>query len=73
MATYVTRLAQSMGTFDVSVGRRLGVVAADLIAMLVQERSGKLNPQAPESAHAMLALTKEYISGIWPIPACHRR
>ncbi|MET7354680.1 helix-turn-helix domain-containing protein [Streptomyces mirabilis] len=61
VARYLTRLAQGMGPFDVSVRRRLGIIATDLLALLVQERSGKLNPQAPESAHAMLALIKEYI------------
>ncbi|WP_413812496.1 helix-turn-helix domain-containing protein [Streptomyces sp. OE57] len=61
VAAYLTRLAQSMGTFDVSVRRRLGIIATDLLALLVQERSGKLNPQAPGSAHAKLALIKEYI------------
>ncbi|GKQ34086.1 helix-turn-helix domain-containing protein [Streptomyces sp. A012304] len=62
VATYVTRLAQGMGTYDASVGPRLGVVARDLLAMLVQERSGALNPHAPESASGMLALIKEYIA-----------
>ncbi|MET9969952.1 helix-turn-helix domain-containing protein [Streptomyces sp. NPDC006356] len=61
VATYLTRLSQGMGTFDVSVRRRLGIIATDLLALLVEERSGKLNPQAPGSAHAMLALIKEYI------------
>ncbi|WP_327371146.1 helix-turn-helix domain-containing protein [Streptomyces sp. NBC_01217] len=61
VATYLTRLARGMGTFDVSVRRRLGTIATDLLALLVQERSGKLNPQVPDSANAVLALIKEYI------------
>ncbi|MEV1076966.1 helix-turn-helix domain-containing protein [Streptomyces sp. NPDC050211] len=59
--TYLTRLAQGVGAFDVSLRRRLGIIATDLLTLLLQERSGKLNPQAPESAHAMLALIKDYI------------
>ncbi|WP_442819091.1 helix-turn-helix domain-containing protein [Streptomyces sp. NBC_01235] len=61
VATYLTRLAQGTEALDVSVRRRLGIIATDLLALLVQERSGKLNPQAPESANAILTLIKENI------------
>ncbi|MDN3027203.1 helix-turn-helix domain-containing protein [Streptomyces sp. S.PB5] len=61
VATYLTRLAQGTGPSDGPVRRRLGLVATDLLALLIHERSEKLNPQSPDSAHAMLALIKEYI------------
>ncbi|MFJ9964852.1 AraC-like ligand-binding domain-containing protein [Streptomyces avermitilis] len=80
VASYLTGLARGAGTFDAYVGRRLAATAADLLAVLIHERRGRMNPQALGTAGALPATIKDYIvrnladPGLSPegIAAAHR-
>ncbi|MFD9083304.1 helix-turn-helix domain-containing protein [Streptomyces erythrochromogenes] len=61
VAGYLARLAEQADGFDPYTGHRLALTTADLLAVLVRERRGLLDPQAPEEARGMLARVKEYV------------
>ncbi|GAB2712091.1 AraC-like ligand-binding domain-containing protein [Kitasatospora kifunensis] len=60
VAAYLRQLASQAAQLDPYTGSRLADTAIDLLALLIQERSGTLTPAAPESAPAMLARIKDY-------------
>ncbi|MFI5529440.1 helix-turn-helix domain-containing protein [Kitasatospora sp. NPDC051853] len=61
VSAYLRRLARDASNLDPYAGGRLADTAVDLLALLVQERSGSLRPAAPESARAMVARIKDYV------------
>jgi AraC-like DNA-binding protein len=61
VAGYLTRLAEQAGALNPGTGRQLARTAVDLLAVLVAERRGLLDPHASEAARAMLARVQEYI------------
>ncbi|MFK8907654.1 helix-turn-helix domain-containing protein [Streptomyces sp. YS-3] len=61
VAGYLERLAERASGFDPYTGRQLAMTATDLLAVLVRERQGRLNPCASEAARAMLVRVKAYI------------
>lgn len=61
VAGYLARLAEQADGFDPYTGHQLALTTADLLAVLVRERRGLLDPQAPEAARGMLARVKEYV------------
>ncbi|MER5808812.1 helix-turn-helix domain-containing protein [Streptomyces sp. NPDC002033] len=61
VAGHLNRLAEQAAGFDPHIAHRLALTTADLLAVLVRERQGQLDPRAPESARGMLARVKEYI------------
>ncbi|MEU3374375.1 helix-turn-helix domain-containing protein [Streptomyces sp. NPDC006711] len=60
VAGYLERLAERAGGFDPYTGEQLAMTASDLLAVLIRERQGRLNPQASEVARGMLARVKAY-------------
>ncbi|MDH6708379.1 AraC-like DNA-binding protein [Kitasatospora sp. MAA19] len=60
VTTYLRTLASGAAKLDPCTGSRLADTAVDLLALLIQERSGTLDPTAPETAPAMLARIKDY-------------
>ncbi|WP_444544998.1 helix-turn-helix domain-containing protein [Streptomyces cirratus] len=58
---YLSRLAEHAAGFDPYTGGQLALTTSDLLALLVRERQGRLDPQAPEAARGMLARIKEYV------------
>lgn len=61
IAGYLARLADQAAGFDPYTGRQLAMTAVDLLAVLLRERQGRLDPQASEIARGMLARVKEYV------------
>ncbi|MFD7631369.1 helix-turn-helix domain-containing protein [Streptomyces sp. NPDC059851] len=61
LAGYLARLAEQASGFAPDTGHRLALTAADLLAVLVRERQGRLDPRAPEAARGMLVRVKEYV------------
>lgn len=61
VAGYLERLAAEAATCDPYTGRQLAMTASDLLAVLVRERQGRLDPHASEAARGMLARVKEYV------------
>lgn len=61
VAGYLARLAEQADGFDPYTGHQLALTTADLLAVLVRERRGLLDPQAPEAARGMLARVKGYV------------
>ncbi|MDI2131259.1 helix-turn-helix domain-containing protein [Yinghuangia seranimata] len=61
VAGYLERLAERASGFDPYIGRQLAMTAVDLLAVLVREHQGRLDPHASEAARGMLARVKEYI------------
>ncbi|WP_327371172.1 helix-turn-helix domain-containing protein [Streptomyces sp. NBC_01217] len=55
---HLTRVTESLTPTQ---GRRLALITCDLLACLIQERQGRLRPEAPEAAHAMLFRIKEHV------------
>ncbi|MFJ3877015.1 helix-turn-helix domain-containing protein [Streptomyces sp. NPDC090077] len=61
VAVFLGRLAEQAGGLDPHTGHRLALTACDLLAVLVRERRGLLDPRAPEHARGMLARVQEYV------------
>ena len=60
VATYLSRMAREAEVLDEAVGRRAAATALDLLALLVDDRSGRSRPQASRSA-ASLERVKAHI------------
>ncbi|MFJ9776550.1 helix-turn-helix domain-containing protein [Kitasatospora sp. NPDC101157] len=60
VATYLSQMAREAAGLDEAVGRRAAATALDLLALLVDDRSGRSRPQASRSA-ASLERVKEHI------------
>ncbi|MGA5822683.1 helix-turn-helix domain-containing protein [Kitasatospora sp. NPDC094028] len=60
VATYLSQMAREAEGLDEAVGRRAAATALDLLALLVDDRSGRSRPQASRSA-ASLERVKEHI------------
>ncbi|MEV7832262.1 helix-turn-helix domain-containing protein [Streptomyces subrutilus] len=63
VAGYLLRLSERAADLDPYTGRQLALTAGDLLAVLVRERQGRLDPHASEAARGMLARVKEYALG----------
>ncbi|AZM93821.1 helix-turn-helix domain-containing protein [Streptomyces sp. W1SF4] len=61
VAAFLGRLARQAAGFDPHTGHRLALTASDLLALLVRERRGRLDPRAPEHARGMLTRVQEYV------------
>ncbi|MGW6647116.1 helix-turn-helix domain-containing protein [Streptomyces iakyrus] len=61
VATYFARLAREAAHLDAVAGRQYAATALDLLALLIDERSGRFAPQAPETAAATLVRVKDHI------------
>ncbi|MFB6893506.1 helix-turn-helix domain-containing protein [Kitasatospora sp. NPDC056327] len=60
LATYLTQMAHEAERLDEGVGRRAAATALDLLALLVDDRSGQSRPQESQSA-ASLERVKDHI------------
>ncbi|WP_416874295.1 helix-turn-helix domain-containing protein [Kitasatospora sp. SC0581] len=60
VATYFSRMAREAPALDEAVGRRTAAIALDLLALLVDDRSGRSRRQAPRST-ASLERVKDHI------------
>ncbi|WP_307806371.1 helix-turn-helix domain-containing protein [Streptomyces sp. FH025] len=60
VTSYLHKLAHGAAELDPYTAGRLAETAVDLLALLIQERSGSLRPSAPASARAMIARIKDY-------------
>ncbi|MGW2251736.1 AraC-like ligand-binding domain-containing protein [Kitasatospora sp. NPDC001660] len=60
VATYLSRMAREAQVLDEAVGRRAASTALDLLALLVDDRSGRSRQQAPRNA-ASLERVKDHI------------
>ncbi|MFF5571949.1 helix-turn-helix domain-containing protein [Streptomyces luteogriseus] len=63
VGTYFARLAREAGHLDAVAGRQFAATALDLLALLINERSGRFTPQTPETAAATLVRVKHHILG----------
>ncbi|MFI9612135.1 helix-turn-helix domain-containing protein [Streptomyces sp. NPDC052023] len=61
VASCFASMARGAASFDDCVGRRIAVTAIDLLALLIDERCGRLAPQAPEAAAAITVRVKDHI------------
>ncbi|GHE56831.1 helix-turn-helix domain-containing protein [Streptomyces vinaceus] len=61
VAEFLGRLSEQAAGFDPHTAHRLALSTFDLLAVLVRERSGRLDPQAPEHSRGMLTRVQEYI------------
>ncbi|MFF9118137.1 helix-turn-helix domain-containing protein [Streptomyces massasporeus] len=61
VGTYFARLAREAGHLDALAGRQFAATALDLLALLINERSGRFAPQGPETAAATLERVKDHI------------
>lgn len=61
VAGYLARLAERAAGFDPYTGQQLAMTTTELLAVLVRERQGRLDPHTPEAARGMRARVKEYI------------
>lgn len=61
VAGYLRQLAGGAAGLDAYTGGRLADTAIDLLALLIQEQGGSLNPAASETAQAMLVRIKDYV------------
>lgn len=61
LAQYFTGLARVAADVDDAVGRRLAVTALDLVALLIDERSGRLSRPHSATAAATLVRVKDHI------------
>ncbi|MEU2742028.1 helix-turn-helix domain-containing protein [Streptomyces sp. NPDC007095] len=61
LAGHLERLNRAAESLTPAQGRRLALITCDLLACLIQERQGRLSPQAPAAAHAMLTRIKEHV------------
>ncbi|GAA2599301.1 helix-turn-helix domain-containing protein [Streptomyces roseoviolaceus] len=61
VATYFARLAREAAGFDAVAGRQFAATALDLLALLINERSGRFTSQAPETAAATLVRVQDHI------------
>ncbi|MBD0688206.1 hypothetical protein BG452_00070 [Streptomyces sp. CBMA123] len=60
VTTYLARMAREAESLDEAVGRRAAATALDLLALLVDDRSGRSQPQASRTAGS-LERVKEHI------------
>ncbi|MEV6029423.1 helix-turn-helix domain-containing protein [Streptomyces sp. NPDC052036] len=61
VATYFARMAREAAGFDDFVGRQVAATGLDLLALFINERSGRFRPHAPETAAAMMVRVKDHI------------
>ncbi|MFD5739100.1 helix-turn-helix domain-containing protein [Streptomyces massasporeus] len=61
VGTYFARLAREAGHLDAVAGRQFAATALDLLALLINERSGRFAPRGPETAAATLVRLKDHI------------
>ncbi|MFB7255554.1 AraC-like ligand-binding domain-containing protein [Streptomyces nojiriensis] len=61
VAGFLRRLAERASGFDAYTGQQLAMTAMDLLAVLVRERQGRLDPYASDTARGMLARVKAYV------------
>lgn len=61
LAVHLERLNRVAESLTPAQGRKLDLITCDLLACLIQEREGRLSPQAPAAAHAMLIRIKEHV------------
>ncbi|WP_078956232.1 helix-turn-helix domain-containing protein [Streptomyces sp. NRRL B-1140] len=62
VGAYFARLGREAAHLDAIAGRQFAVTALDLLALLIDELSGRLVPQAPETAAATLVRVKDHIA-----------
>ncbi|WEV29206.1 helix-turn-helix domain-containing protein [Streptomyces sp. 71268] len=61
VATYFSSMAREAAGFDDCVGRQAVATGLDLLALLIDERSGRYRPQTPDTAAAMMVRVKDHI------------
>ncbi|WP_203673856.1 MULTISPECIES: helix-turn-helix domain-containing protein [unclassified Streptomyces] len=61
LAGHLERLNRAADSLTPPQGRRLARITCDLLVCLIQERQGRLSPQAPAAADAMLIRIKEHV------------
>ncbi|MEU9941849.1 helix-turn-helix domain-containing protein [Streptomyces lavendulae] len=61
VAGFLHRLAEQAAGLDPYTAHQLALTTTDLLAVLVRERRGRLDPQAPEHVRGMLARVREYV------------
>ncbi|WP_423834619.1 helix-turn-helix domain-containing protein [Streptomyces manipurensis] len=61
VAGYLAGLAERAAGFDADTAHRLALTTTDLLTLLVRERQGAPDPQAPETARAMLARVQDHV------------
>ncbi|MEU6497307.1 helix-turn-helix domain-containing protein [Streptomyces sp. NPDC046984] len=61
LAGHLERLNKAAESLTPAQGRRLALITCDLLACLIQERQGRLNPETPAAARALLTHIKEYV------------
>lgn len=61
VARYFSRMAREAAGLDGAVGRQVAATALDLLALLIDERRGRLAPASPESARATLVRVQDHI------------
>ncbi|WP_229377686.1 helix-turn-helix domain-containing protein [Streptomyces sp. VRA16 Mangrove soil] len=68
VANHFAGVAREAARFDAPMGRQIAATAVDLLALLIDERCGRLTPQAPETAAAHLVRVKDHILRHLPDP-----
>ncbi|MEU4037358.1 helix-turn-helix domain-containing protein [Streptomyces collinus] len=61
VARFFSRMAREAAGFDDAVGRQVAATALDLLALLIDERRGRLAPASPESTRATLVRVQDHI------------
>ncbi|MGW2741240.1 AraC-like ligand-binding domain-containing protein [Streptomyces sp. NPDC001450] len=61
VSAYFTRMARASESFDDTAGRQVAATALDLLALLIDERRGRLAPPSSETAAATLVRVKDHI------------
>ncbi|MFK0221201.1 helix-turn-helix domain-containing protein [Streptomyces vinaceus] len=61
VAEFLGRLSEHAAGLDPHTAHQLALTTFDLLAVLFRERSGRLDPQAPEHARGMLTRVQEYV------------
>ncbi|MFE6774508.1 helix-turn-helix domain-containing protein [Streptomyces sp. NPDC057702] len=61
VSTYFTSMAREAAGFDASIGRQAVATGLDLLALFIDEQSGRSRPQAPDTAAAMMVRVKDHV------------
>jgi AraC-like DNA-binding protein len=61
VSSYFARMGLEAASFDDFVGRQVVATGLDLLALFLNELSGRFAPQAPETAAAMMVRVKDHI------------